>query len=123
VDVLLLGEALCRACRRADGIVGHGLGRTGHFDLHVRLLCKHSADPGGQATRRAEGLHRYAIKEIFRGEKFLDVGAELLFGLRKHPGGYLLAADFEEQLDTFFFCGFFHDRTSRRGAPPPFCDK
>src|SRR5216683_4437039 len=31
VDALLLGKALRRASRRADGIVGHGLGRTGDF--------------------------------------------------------------------------------------------
>src|ERR1700736_5381317 len=105
VDVLLLGEALCRACRRADGIVGHRLGRPGHFDLDVRLPGEQSADPSGQAARRAEGLHRYAIKKIFCGQEFLDVGAELLFGLRKHPGWYLLAADFKEEFDAFLLCG------------------
>src|SRR6266513_1931225 len=123
VDVLLLGEALCRACRRADGIVGHRLGRTGDFDFDVRLLREQSADPGGQAAGRAEGLHRNPIKEILRGEKLLDVDAEFLFGLRKHPCGYLLTANFEEELEAFFFCGVLHDRTSCCGGAPPICDR
>ena len=121
MDTLLLGEALRRACRRADRIVRHGLGRAGNFGLDVRLLGAQPADPGGQAAGRAEGLHRYAIKKIFGGEKFLDVGAEFLFGLRQHPGGNLFATDFKEEFDAFFFCGCLHGRASRCGAPPPIC--
>src|SRR5882762_2734895 len=111
MDALLLGEALRRACRRADGIVGHGLRRAGYFGLDVSLLRKKPADPGGQPTGRAEGLDRYAIKKIFSGEKFLDVRAEFLFGLRKHSGRDLLTTDFEEELDALFLSGCLHART------------
>src|SRR5712664_4804743 len=37
MDALLLGKAQGRACRRADGIVGHGFGRSSYFDLYVSL--------------------------------------------------------------------------------------
>src|SRR5207245_10975153 len=38
VDTLLLGETQRGACRRADGIVGHGLRGTGDCRLDVRLF-------------------------------------------------------------------------------------
>ncbi len=89
VNALLLGEAQRRACRRADGIIRHGFGWAGYFHLDVGLFGAKSLDPGGQAAGRAERLHRYAIKEIFRDEKFPDIGAEFLLGFREHPGGNL----------------------------------
>src|SRR5467141_3007012 len=40
MDALLLGKAQSRACRRADGIVGYGFGRSSYFDLYVSLFRK-----------------------------------------------------------------------------------
>ena len=123
VDTLLLSEALRGACRRADGIVGHRFGRTGYFDLDVSLFREQAANPGGQAARRAEGLHRYPIKETLGGEQLLDIRTEFLFCFRKHPGGNLLAANFKEEFDSLFDWGPLHARTSRWDAPPPICDR
>ncbi len=123
VDALLFSEALCRACRRADGVVSHGLGRTAYFDFNVSLLGAQSPDPGSQAAWRAEGLHRHTVKQVLGGEEFLDVGAELCFGLRKHPRGDLFAADFEQEFDALVFRVCLHARTSRCAAVPPICDK
>ncbi len=96
VDALLLGEALRRASRRADGIVGHGLGRTGDLRLDVSLLGDKPANPGGQAPGRAKRFYRDAAKEILCGQQFLNVRAQFLFGLRKHACRNLFAADFEQ---------------------------
>ncbi len=123
VNTLLLGEAQRRACRRADGIIRHGFGWAGYFDLDVGLFGAKSLDPGGQAAGRAERLHRYAIKEIFRDEKFPDIGAEFLLGFREHPGGNFFAADLEEEFDEFFVGRWLHARTSRCGAAPPICER
>src|SRR5260370_7172381 len=92
VDALLLGEALGGACRRADGIVGHGLRWTGYFGLDVRLLGAKSADPGGQPARRAEGLHRNTIKEAFARQQLLDIRPELSSLLCNHPRRNLFPA-------------------------------
>lgn len=47
VNVLLLGETLGGARRRADGIVRHRFRRTGDFGLDVRLFCGQAANPRG----------------------------------------------------------------------------
>src|SRR2546430_5171124 len=96
VNALLLGEALRGPCRRADGIVRHGLGRAGHFRLDVRLLGAESLDPGGQAARRTEGFHRYAIREVLGSQQLFNIRAKFLFGFWEHPSGDLFAADFEK---------------------------
>ncbi len=113
VNVLLLREALGGACRRADGIVRHGLGRAGNFGFDVRLLCAQPFDPGRQAARRTEGLHGHAAKEALSGEQFFDVGSQFLFSLRKHPSRDLFAADFEKELHSLFYGSRLHARTSR----------
>ncbi len=123
VDALLLGEALGGACRRADGIVGHGLRRTGYFGLDVRLLGAKPADAGGQAARRAECLYRNTIKETFGRQQLLDIGAELSFRFWKHDGRNLFAADFEEQFDALFYCRRLHAPTSRWDAGPAICER
>ena len=126
VDTLLLGETQCGACRRADGIVGHGLRGAGDFRLDVRLFHGESLDPGGQTPGRSEGFHRDALGEIFRGKEFLDVGTAIFFGLREHAGRNFLTSDFKEKLDAPFHCAIgsrFHARTSLREAGPPICSR
>ncbi len=123
MNALLLGEALSRACRRADGIVGHGLGWAGNFSFDVRLLGAQPLDPGCQAARRAESLHRRAIKETLSGEKLLNAGSQFFLGLWKHARRNLFAADFEKQLDSLFYRSCLHARTSRWDAMPPIWDR
>src|SRR6266481_36496 len=65
VDALLLSEALRCACRRADRVVGHGLGRADYFDLDVSLFRKQPLNPGGQPAGGAESLHGYPLRKIF----------------------------------------------------------
>jgi len=96
VNALLLSEALRGPCRRADGIVRHGLGRAGHFRLDVRLLNRQSANPGSQAPRRTEGLDRYPIREALGSQQLFNIRAKFLFGFWEHPSGDLFAADFEK---------------------------
>src|SRR5260370_1857870 len=112
VDALLLGEALGGACRRADGIIGHGLGRTGYFGLDVRLLGAKPADACAHAARRAEGLPRNTIKEAFGREQLLDINAELYFRFWKHPGGNLFPTAFGAPSPAVF-------PLRRPHAPPP----
>src|SRR5713101_1395398 len=126
VDTLLLGETQRGACRRADGIVGHGLGGTGDLRLNVRLFHGKSLDPGGQTPGRSEGFHRDALGEAFCGKEFRNIGTEIFFGLREHAGRDFLTSDFEEKLDPFFHCAIgsrFHARTSLREAGPPICSR
>src|SRR6266700_1492857 len=125
VHLLLLREALRRACRRADGIVGHGLRRTGDLRLDVSLFSEKPANPGGQAPGCTERFYGDAAKKILRGQKFLDVGAQLLFGLWKHACRNFFAADFKEQFDALFFWRCYlcclHGRTPGAEARLPSC--
>ena len=102
MDALFLGKAQSCACRRADGIIRHGLRWAGDFELDVCLLCHKSASPRGQPAWRTERLDRHSLKEILGSQQLFDAGSQVLFRLRQHSGRYLLAANLEEKLHTLF---------------------
>ena len=123
VNALLLGEALCRACRRADGIVSHRLGWPGHFRFDVRLFGAQPTDPGSQSARRAESLHRHPVRETFGGEQLLNIRTKFLFGFREHPRRNFFAADLEQEFDALVCRGYLHARASRWAEALPICER
>ncbi len=58
---LLLRKAMRRARRLANGIVRHGLRRTGHLVLYVGLFLAQAANVRDEPARRAESLHAHAV--------------------------------------------------------------
>ena len=123
VDTLLFGEAQRSTRRRADGVVGDGLGWAGDFSLNVGLLSEEATNPRRQSAGSAEGFGRDAFGQALSGEKFFDVGAKFFLGFRKHACGNFFAADFEEKFDALVFSHGFHGRTSRRGVAPLSCSR
>ena len=99
-DTLLFGEADSGSGRRADIVVGHGLGRAGDFDFDVGLLGDDAADPRGQAARTTEGFDRGAFAEVLGGEVLLKDGFQFGDGAGEHAGGNFLGTNFEEEFDA-----------------------
>src|SRR5215469_12640343 len=118
---LALREADGSTRRCAGRIVGNGLGRAGDFALDVGLLGEQSANPGGKATRPAEGFNAHALVKVLGGEVALENGLKFTDRFGKHPGGDLLRADFKEQLDALvrfcrgLWCFAFGSWLPRRG--------
>ena len=94
---LLLGEADRRSGRRAGIVVGHGLWRTGDFDLDVGLFDNEAAHPGGEPARAAEDLDGHALGQVFGDEVLIEDGFEFHDSAGQHPGGNLFGANFEKQ--------------------------
>src|SRR6266436_3098353 len=123
VDTLLVGEAQRGTRRRADRLIGDGLGWAGDFGLDVGLLGEQATDPGREPAGSTEGFNRYALGQTLGGEKLFDVGAKFFLGLRKHACGNFFAANFEEEFDVFLVSHGLHARTSLRGVAAVSCSR
>ena len=136
VDALLFREAEGGARRRADGIVGDGLGRAGDFVHHVGLLARQVLRPHGQPPRTSEGLDRDSGSDALGGQQLFQVGLEIASSFGNHPGGDLFTPDLEEEFQSLFRLRLngsrfsfplprcrAHARTSRRTGAPPICSR
>src|SRR5882757_8544349 len=113
-DALAFGEADGGAGGGARGVVSDRLGSAGDFVFDVCLFGDEAANPGGEATRSAEGFDGDALLVIFGGEVAFENG--LQFGDRagEHAGGNFFGADFEEEFDAVvgFDGGLGHGRSA-----------
>jgi len=94
-DSLFLGKTDRRPCRRADIVVGDGLGRAGNFAFDVGLFGDDASGYGSQAARSAEGLKRDTLDEVFRGKVLVEDGFQFADRARKHASRNFFGANFE----------------------------
>src|SRR6266849_1071816 len=123
VDTLLFGEAQRGTRRRADRVIGDGLGWAGDFGLDVGLLGEQATDPGREPAGSTEGFNRCALGQTLGGEKLFDIGAKFFLGLRKYACRNFFAANFEEEFDAFLVSHGLHARTSLRGVAAVSCSR
>src|SRR6266571_845915 len=125
VDTLLLGETQCGACRRADGIIGHGLRGAGDFRLTSGCF---TGSPWTQAVRRrgAPKVSTVTPSERFSAERSFSMLARrsssafgsIPAGISSHPISNRSSTRFSiASLAAGFMPAPRAERLSRRSVP------